>query len=182
MTRLVAGLRLFWRKETGSIAVETIIILPILFWCYMGLFSFFHAFRTYATNQKAAYTIADMVSRQTDPIDRAFLQGSEDLFVFLTKARDQDVSIRLTLVRRDIDTGRPARDWSQSTGSVMEATASDVRGWETLLPDLSLGDRLIVVETFMDYDPPFETGLTRRQVSNFIFTKPRFSPQILWDG
>ncbi|THH35697.1 hypothetical protein E4Z66_11445 [Aliishimia ponticola] len=171
----------FNRDEEGSIAVEAVIILPMLFWTYLALFSTFHSYRTYAINQKAAYTIADMISRETNPIDNDYLDGTKALLRYLVNSHSSsDIAVRVTLVKYDAATKSYQRDWSQKKGDVSVASASDVAGWNTRLPEMPDNQRVIVVETFYDYDPPFNTGLEDRNVYNFVFTKPRYAPQVLW--
>lgn len=182
MTYLSRMLRRFRSDDTGSIAIETIIILPMLFWTFLALYSFFHSYRVYAVNQKAAYTIADMVSRETDPLDAAYLNGARSLLRYMTNAQIEDVSVRVTMVYFDADDGQYHFDWSNQNGNVLPATATEVSSWQSQLPDLPDQERVIVVETFHDYDPPFATGLLDRNVVNFVFTKPRYAPQVLWSA
>ena len=170
----------FKSDERGSIAVEAVVILPALFWTYLALFSTFHSYRTYAVNQKAAYTIGDMISRQTEPLDAEFLDGTWQLFMFLTNSLSEDTSLRVTIVRYDDIAKKYYRDWSQARGYMPAADTPEATEWEPLMPVLAHGDRIIVVETYLQYDPPFDTGLEQSEVRNFVFTKPRYAPQVLW--
>ncbi len=70
--------------DAGSVSVETVIIMPILLWVYVATFVIFDGFRTHNQNVKAAYTIGDMLSRETNAIDNAYLEGLSDVFDFLT--------------------------------------------------------------------------------------------------
>lgn len=172
----------FRSEERGSIAVEAVIILPMLFWTYLALFSTFHAYRTYAVNQKAAYTIGDMISRETNPLDTTYLDGTRELLMYLTNGAPGDTAVRVTIVRYDADTDTYLRDWSQAKGYATAATSEEVADWHDRLPVLPDNERIIVVETYLQYDPPFDTGLAQREVRNFVFTKPRYAPQVLWSG
>ena len=49
------------------------------------------------------------------------------------------------------------------------------------LPVMPDNETVVVVETFVRYDPPFNTGLTNREIHNFVFTRPRYAPQVLWN-
>lgn len=177
LSRKLAG---FKSEERGSIAVEAVIILPMLFWTYLALYATFHSYRTYAVNQKAAYTIGDMISRETNPIDAAYLDGTRSLLMYLTNGRSDDTSVRVTIVRYDADSETYLREWSQAKGYATSATDEEVAGWDARLPVMSDNERIIVVETYLQYDPPFDTGLAQREVRNFVFTKPRYAPQVLW--
>jgi len=178
---LKAALADFRAKDAGSVAVETIVILPILFWTYLSLFSIFYSYRTYSINQKAAYTIGDMISRETAAIDQDYLDGALQLMGFLTNAHPDDLSIVVTTVRYDADLDLYLPEWSQSTGFEIPATDLAVKGWAPRLPNLLDNEIVVVVQTFHDYDPPFKTGLERRRVENFVFTSPRYAPQFIWD-
>ncbi|UYV38639.1 hypothetical protein N4R57_06200 [Rhodobacteraceae bacterium D3-12] len=43
-------------------------------------------------------------------------------------------------------------------------------------------ERIILVETWTDYNAPFNVGLNGQTISTFVFTRPRFAPQLLFDG
>lgn len=172
----------FKSDERGSIAVEAVIILPLLFWTYLALFATFHSYRTYAVNQKAAYTISDMISRETTPIDSDYLDGARQLLMYLTNGAAEDTSIRVTIVRYDANSDNYVRDWSVAKGYATAATVQQVAEWHDRLPVMPHNERIIVVETYLQYDPPFDTGLVQREVRNFVFTKPRYAPQVLWSA
>lgn len=182
MKHLKTWLRAFGRKEEGTIAVETVLVIPALFWTYLAMFAIFDAYREYATNQKAAYVIADMVSRETTPIDDAYVEGAREMMKFLTGAPNvTNVSIRVSSINYDADTNSYGLDWSEKRGWVPNLTAGTVSGWANRLPQLSDNDRITLVETWVKYDPPFNTGLSDRIVQNFVFTKPRYAPRVLFD-
>ena len=172
----------FKREERGSIAVEAVVILPMMFWTYLALFSTFHSYRTYAVNQKAAYRIGDMVSRETNPINPAYLTGAQQMLMYLTNSTQGDAAIRITSVKYDAANNVYKRDWSEAKGYVGPATNTMVATWDDQLPVMPDNERVVVVETFTKYDPPFNTGLANREVRNFVFTKPRYAPQVLWSN
>lgn len=166
----------FSRDERGSIAVEAVLILPMLFWTYLVLFSSFHAYRTYALNQKAAYTIGDMISRETNPLDAAYLDGARELLGYLVGGRRDDVSVRITQVRYNADANRFERVWAMAKGNLGEASEADVTGWSGRLPVMPDGEQILVVETAFTYQPPFDVGFHERDVKNFVFTRSRYTP------
>ncbi|MEO1557910.1 MAG: hypothetical protein AAFS01_15875 [Pseudomonadota bacterium] len=176
-------LRGFARDENGNIAIECVILLPLLFWAYLSMFAIFDAYRQHAINQKAAFTIGDIVSRQTTPIDPAFLDGMRNTLKYLTNVPNSDTSIRITSVRYDANNNIYKRDWSKKRGWMPALSNNEVKNWHDRLPVLVHNERLILVETFVKYDPPFATGLQERTITNFVFTSPRYAPQVLWsDG
>ena len=179
-TGLASALRCdFLRREDGSMAVEAMVILPLLFWTYLSLFSIFDTFRMYSINQKAAYTIGDAISRETVPIDGAYLEGVQDLFEYLSRSQDK-TSIRVSSIWYDADADAYKSDWSQKLGSVSALSDVDVKNWHDKLPVLPDNERLVLVETWAQYDPLFDTGLENREIRNFVFTRPRYAPRVCW--
>ena len=180
---VIRKLQRFRSEERGSVTIETAIIFPAIFMVILALFTAFHTFQIYSVNQKAAYTIADMVSRETNPIDPDYLQGTRELLRYMTNANIDDVSVRVTVAYYDADTDTYRHDWSAEQGDVLAITSAQVAAWSAYLPTLPDQERIVVVETFHYYEPPFDTGLMARTISNFIFSKPRYAAQVLWtDG
>ncbi|XDA96909.1 hypothetical protein AB1M95_12320 [Sulfitobacter sp. LCG007] len=171
----------FSRGQDGSIAIEAVIILPAIFMALMVMLSTFDAYRQHAINQKAAYTIGDLISRQTTPMDSQFLIGARSLFDYLTRS-SQPSSIRVTSVGWDADSGQFALDWSRSVGAKPQATSEDVREWKDRLPAMAEGDYITVVETWSEYDAPFSIGLQDEDIVNYIFTRPRYASPVHWSG
>lgn len=169
----------FLRREDGSVAIEAMIVMPLLFWTYLSMFSIFDAFRMYSINQKAAYTIGDAISRETAPIDDQYLEGVQDLFEYLSRSQDKS-SIRITSLWYDAAADEYHADWSQKRGTVDVLTDIDVRNWHEKLPVMTDKTFMTLVETWSDYDPPFNTGLEERQIRNFVFTRPRYAPCVQW--
>ncbi len=172
----------FKSEERGSIAVEAVVILPMMFWTYLALFSTFHSYRAYSINQKAAYTVGDMISRETNAIDDQYMIGAHDLLSYLTNTANSKAAVRVTQVQWDEDSGVYQREWSTAQGYKPSASSAQVAGWHDQLPIMPDGERIVVVETFVQYDPPFNTGLEQREVRNFVFTKPRYAPQVVYSG
>lgn len=172
-------LRGFLRDEEGNIAIEAMIILPVMFWTFLSVFSIFDAFRTYSINNKAAFTIGDSISRETAPIDQAYLDGSLQLFEYLSRSSGNS-TIRVSSLYFDEAQDRFYTDWSKVSGSKPELSDSDVSGWSTKLPIIPDNERIMLVETWSSYEAPFKTGLEEREITNFVFTRPRFAPRVCW--
>ena len=172
----------FKGREDGSIAVETVIMLPLMFWAYLAMYSTFDTFRMYNLNQTAAYTIGDAISRETQAIDADYLQGMQQLFDYLTRGTGQ-TAIRVSSLWYDAENNRYHADWSQVRGTVQPLTSDDVRNWHGKLPVMPDNERVTLVETWRDFEPLFKTGLERRDIHNFVFTRPRYAPRTVWsDG
>lgn len=172
----------FSRDDRGSVAVETVIIIPMLFWAYLSMFSIFDAYRQHSVNQKVAFTIGDIISRETNPLTPDYIDGVRTLTRYLSAARtDSEVAVRVTSVRWDDTKQLYKRDWSQARGWVSPLGNNDLSTMANRLPIMPHNERLMIVETFVKYDPPFNTGLKERTISNFVFTRPRYAPRVLWD-
>ncbi len=179
MCVLSSMLTRFKRSEEGSIAVETVIMLPLMFWAYLAMYSTFDTFRMYNLNQTAAYTVGDAISRETQAIDPNYLQGMHELFEYLTRGTGQ-TAIRVSSIWYDQENDRFHTDWSQVRGTVQPLTSEDVHSWHSKLPVMPNNERVTLVETWRDFDPLFETGLERRDIYNFVFTRPRYAPRTVW--
>lgn len=174
---LTTRLRDFGCDSEGSYSVETILLLPMLAWAILAMFSYFDGLRLANVNVKAAHTISDIMSRETDAIDGGYIDGVERLFAFLVN-RNYSKSLRVSVFRFDGDEGRFDLVWSEARGS--KAALPDAVAVNDRLPTTANGDVVITVETWMDYRSAFVMGLTDTTLYNFMVTSPRFAPQLLW--
>jgi hypothetical protein len=181
MIRL-AGVRLrqFARDMRGSVTVEAVIALPFLFWAMLAMLVFFDAYRQSSLNVKAAFTIGDMISREVDPITPAYLDGALQLFDELARTATPP-RMRVTVVYFNQSQNRFYRDWSQQRGGVPILTDADLVNMRNRLPMVPNNERLILLETWSDYNPPFNVGIKRQDLYNFVFTRPRFAPQVKFE-
>lgn len=169
----------FVRDEKGSASIEAVIMIPLMFFCMICVMTLLDFTRLHGMHQKAAYTISDMISRETLPIDSDYLSGSHALMNTLTRD-PQDSTIRVSIVRYDANNDIFKLDWSKTSGYATPVSNHDVRDWTSKLPTMVHNERMIIVETNAVYKPPFQVGLGNQQIDNFIFTRPRYSPQVLW--
>lgn len=182
MTIFRNNLRRFCKTEEGSISVELVLIIPVLFWGYLSMFSIFDAYRQHSINQKAAYTIGDVISRETAPIDQSYLNGTRGMIAYLTANDPSDVAVRVTSVTYDATNDEYKKYWSQKKGWMPKLDDAAIQALRDDLPVMPNNETVVVVETFVKYDPPFNTGLQTREIHNFVFTRPRYAPQVLWNG
>ncbi|WP_298675239.1 hypothetical protein [uncultured Lentibacter sp.] len=179
---LLARLRTLWEDTGGSVSVEFIIMAPIVFWAYASMFSWFDAYRQVGVHEKAAFTIADMISRETTPLDAAYIDAAQDMVQFLTRTAEPP-ELRVSVLHYSTQTETYNLDWSESRGALPPLRAADVRNWHNRLPLLVNGERLILVETQITYTPPFLWGLMERnELGTFVFARPRFAPQLCWES
>jgi hypothetical protein len=177
-------LRRFWSNAEGQMSIEAVIWLPLVIAVLSATFSLYDAFRYKSLNIKAAYTISDALSRETDPIDNDYLDGMVDLLSYLTRS-EGPYSLRVTLVRYNANKSKYVAEWSKTRGDFDRLRNRDLASMLEQLPTLLHNERVIVVETSTMYEPPFEVpGLNTAELFyNYGFTRPRFAPKLVWsDG
>ena len=177
-----------WRRaESGSISVEAVLMFPILLWGYIGMYVFFEGLRENNINLKAAYTIGDLLSRETDEINQTYLNGMRDVFTWLTRTQE-DVAVRVTVIRYDEDADEHLLVWSRASGNNLSAYQAQLgqNGVNGVISDhvpiMADADTAIVVETWVQFEPVLNIGLTETEIYNVVVTAPRFSEQLLWEG
>jgi hypothetical protein len=181
LTRCTQWLRNdFMRREDGTVAVEAMLVMPVMFWAYLSMFAIHDAFRMYGVHQKAAYSIGDAISRETVPIDDAYLDGTRDLFEYLAHSQG-NTNMRVSQIWFDANADEYKMDWSEVRGGISPLTNGEVRNWHTKLPIMPGNERVVLLETWSAYDPPFETGLTVDEIRTYVFTRPRYAPVVCFD-
>lgn len=177
MTERPNALRRFLGNEKGSFTVEAVVIFPILVWAYTAMFVFWDAFRTQNVNLKATYTIADMISREQEPICTGYLQGARSIYAFLNSGHANH-QLRVSNVRLvpDADNNPTYEFWSYATEGFVPYT--DVLQFQHIIPVMALYDSVIIVSTATDWRPLFNAGLEPMRLTETVVTSPRFAPQI----
>ena len=182
--------RSFLRDERASVSVETVIIFPILLWAYAAMFIYWDAYKAQNVNLKATYTIADMISRESVPITPTYVDGMNSVYGALIR-RNQGNDVRVSVVEFNADPSDPTLPavqrlrWSDATGAMQPLV--DLNGIGSQLPAMPVGAELIVVETRMTWSPPFNftlepVGLDTRDMTQLVFTSPRFVPETRYDS
>ena len=175
--------RRFARKEEGGLSVEAVFALPMLVWAITATFVFWDAFKTLNVSQKATYTVADMMSRETQTIDGDYLTSMHELFDYLSTSQgDNALRVSVIAMEEDPSTGLKsyALVWSQGVGGI--AGYSDLSVIQSRLPDMSPGDQMIVVESEQEWSPAFSVGLASYRFREVAISRPRFAPQLVWDN
>lgn len=179
--RLKSLIQAFRRENRGSVSVEFMLILPLLFWWYAASFAFYDAFRAHNVSVKTSYMIGDILSRQTT-IDNDYLDGMETFLKYLTHI-NTDVWLRVSSVKYTTQDGYTIV-WSYSTGEALGLTTSELYSREVdedYLPLMASGETVILAETYVPYDPTYSVGLFSRTWSNVVVTRPRFTSQLVND-
>lgn len=168
--------------ESASFSVEAVLMFPMLVWAYIAMFVYFEALREQNINLKAAYTIGDLLSRETDVVDGYYMRGMLDIFAWLTRT-DQPVSLRVSVIRYDQATDRHMLQWSHGVGGPASLTQEIVDlGLSDHVPIMADADSAIVVETWATFDPFLDVGLTETELNNLVITAPRFTEQLRFRG
>ena len=186
---LSRALRRFHRDDEASLSVEAVLVLPLLFWAFAASYAFFDIYRAKNLSLKGNYAISDLLSRETNTIDMNYLNGAKKVFSYLTHT-DTSSWLRVTVVHCTANCSRDdrtlERDWSRATNGLPTFTNADIMAhFEPIIPWIATGERVIIVESGIEYDPPFSqalTGLGPRDFNDIVMTRPRFAPQLCWDG
>ncbi len=182
LTSLLRQLRGFRQNTEGALTVEFMLLAPLLLWTFAAIYTFFDAFRQDAVNLKAAYTISDLVSRETTELNETYIDSMYAMSQLLIRS-DSATSIRISVVRWDEEDDRYYLDWSKERGeSFVEWTNATISEVEERLPVMPDQERVILVETRNDLEPAFKVGLPSMDLDNFVFSRPRFAPLVHFEG
>ena len=176
LKRMVAK---FHHEEDGGIAVESVLVFPMLTWAYLATFVYFDAFRSQSTALKAAYTISDALSRETDYITNQYVTSVWRLHRFLT-ITSQRTKLRISVITFDADDDRYYVIWSRNKGAMGNLNDGNISNIEDQLPVMPDGEIVIVVQTEVVYEPIFSIGLEAFVFENLIVTRPRFASQLCY--
>ena len=175
-------LRRFLREDRGSVVAEGVIVLPVLLWAYLALFTYWDAFRSLNTVQKASYTVSDMVSRENLGISTAYVDGLDRMMEYLVDD-GQNVSMRLTSVTWSATNNRFEVHWSLSPGNAMiPLTTTTLQPLASKIPNMAAGDYVVILEVSVPYAPTFSIGMNDMNFEEFIVTRPRFLPCLPLDN
>lgn len=176
MPHLRARLARFGHETRASLSIEAAMMIPLITWIMVTTFTYFDTFRADSTNVKAAYTVGDMLSRETEPVNATYIEGLNTMFAYMVFAKEGSW-IRVSNVAYDGVENKLVLNWTHATGGHADATLDQLA---PQIPMMSAGDTVIVVETFMPFTPAFNIGLDPMTFRNVVVTRPRFAPQLLW--
>jgi Flp pilus assembly protein TadG len=172
------GLR-YLREEKGSVAVESVLILPALAAMYCASFVWFDAFRNKALAMRATYTVADILSRQ-ETVDDAYLTGLHETMNFLDESY-ADPKMRVSLIQYDDDAPEANKYrliWSWSISGKPKLTQTNLDSDTTWLPVMGDDETVVVTESFVFYQPLFRVGIADQVWEHVFVTRPRFAPTL----
>ncbi|MGX9354623.1 TadE/TadG family type IV pilus assembly protein [Roseobacteraceae bacterium S113] len=181
-TALRTRLTRFAGDTRGSVNIEGVMFFPLLLTLIASTIVFYDAFRRDSLSQKAAYTVGDMVSRETEALDWTYLANTRKLLAVMSDVPQGDVSVRITVVRYNANNNKYLVDWSKETGThSVRLRSKDTRNMHEELPTMVHNERLIIVDTFVDYEWPIDLGFSDHIFESTVFTRPRFAPKIVWN-
>ena len=182
LSSLIKRLRAFQRATEGTVTVEFVIYAPLLLWLFAAIYTWFDAFRQETVNLKAAYTISDLISRETTTLNETYIDSMYEMTKLLIRG-DSQITLRVSVVRWDEDNDRYYIDWSRVRGSSLpEWTNATIVTIKDKLPTMPDEERVILVETLNEMTPAFRVGLPDLDINNFVFTRPRFAPLVPFEG
>lgn len=179
----------FRKDQRGSVSVEAVFAFPMLLWAATALYTFFDIYKAQNATFRANYTISDMLSREKEAIDVNYLNGIYKVYRYMTRADPDNSWIRVSQIQcknecDDLAFRELEMEWSKSVNGARSMTNDDFTFYNEHIPLLAQSDRLILVETSMLYQPPFSNALVSfpaRNLVSQVVTRPRFSPQLIWD-
>jgi Flp pilus assembly protein TadG len=172
----------FLRDTRASATVEAVLILPLLLSWFVGSFVFFDGFKNRNTALKATYTIGDILSRRTEGVTTNYIGNLQQLYDRLAYTSGSS-ALRVTSLTWN---GKKHRVlWSRSSKGTLSVQTNDtvkVSSFRNRIPLMAIGETVILVETFTDYNPAFNVGWESRVFENFVVTSPRFASCLSWDN
>lgn len=178
---IASRLKSFAADTRGSVSVEFVLMMPILFWAYMATYVYFDGFRQSAVNNKAAYTISDLISRETGILTEDYVDSMYSLMQLMIRS-ESDLDMRISVIRWSEDDNRYYVKWSTNRGYGVNYTDATISTIEHKLPVMPDNDIVILVETINTFVPPFNIGMDDKPLANFVFTRPRFADQVRFEG
>lgn len=181
-SKIRSALTGFRRQENGTLSAEVVLALPVFIWCIFGMYTYWDAFRSLNTTQKASFTISDLITREMEPVTTTYLNGLHDVLQYMVSDK-LPVQLRVTSVTFSGPRNRFEVEWSRSpNGEMPQLTTTSLQALAPKIPMLADGDSIILVETRAEFTPFFDLYLTDDEFEQFIVTKPRFVPRICLDG
>ncbi|SLN41269.1 hypothetical protein ROG8370_01726 [Roseovarius gaetbuli] len=182
------ALRRFRKSEQGTVTMETVIMLPFLFGLLVFSYEFFDMFRYKSVREKATYTVADMLSRETNVVDATYIDNTKLLFDTMTK-NGSDNQIRTSVVRYhqydpdNIDEFELRWSEVRGEGELLKLTTADVKEAHATFPKMTNGQDLIIVETRSVYDAHLPFGVAKdTPIKTQMFMSLRFGAQLCYVG
>ena len=174
-------LRRFGRDTDGTVAFEAMIILPVLLFAMLMTVLLSDMFRSQNTALRAAYTVADTLSRRVDPVDVPYLDGSAVLYRYLARAR-HGAWMRISSIAFSEAEDRYIVVWSHHAANGDSLTTEQLnQGLHERLPSMPTGETVILVEAGTEWQSFAQNWFPPREFRQVVVTRPRFTSQLRFD-
>lgn len=178
--KALRSLSAFVRDETGAMSVEYVIWVPLLMFWLVASVAAFGAFNARNAAANAAYTLADVMSRQAE-VDAAFFDDLWALHDGLLPNTSNQKTVRISSIVYDADADTHSVVWSNATVGVTPLV--DGRIPTGRLPDMADADSVVLIETAVPY--VFFTdwlGQSSTVWRHTLAVRPRFVPAVVLTG
>jgi len=180
MQSLRRYLKSFRKAERGTISVELVTIVPLLLVITLGLITFFDAFKAKTTAARTATVISDMVSRETNAITPNYMNGIHAVMLSMIES-DPAPEFRLTAFTWNETNQEYRVRWSDMRGQRVAHNTTSLNILSDKLPQIKNGQRAILLETWVDYEPLTNFGMEQSTTfSNRLVAAQRFVPQLCY--
>jgi hypothetical protein len=156
----------FRADQSGTVTVEFVIVIPLLFWCFLATYTFFDAYRTDGVNVKASYTIGDQVSREGNVLVPAYIDGLGELLQMLVQS-ETGARLRVTAFQYTAADDSYRVIWSDAVGEPARLAGAAIDDIKSRLPEMGENEVHILTETWLDYKPADMVGM-----GDFTFYEP----------
>jgi Flp pilus assembly protein TadG len=181
-------LQRFRDDDDGSASIELVLVTPIIVWALLSTLVYFDAFRADTRSTRAGLTIADMFSRELNPVDATYITGAQSLLRTLAES-DPNPGLRVTTYMFDAPNDRYLVQWSENRNMGPNLTNDELQNMRHRLPIMANGHRSLLVETRVNYTAPFSLGIppfANTQLggvdfNTFTVITPRFVPSVCYD-
>ncbi|MBE0414498.1 hypothetical protein [Yoonia sp.] len=188
MIKFLALLARFREEEDGVVAIELLLVVPMLVWALLSTFVYFDAYRAESVNTRAGLTLADMISRERVPVDSGYIDSMREVLRVLTRF-DPNAAIRVSVFKYRASDDSYRLVWSEQRGMLKTLDDADLKNMRTALPLMADGKKSILVETSAKYTAPFsigfgpflQTNLDDVDFRSFTVISPRFLSTICFD-
>ena len=181
------SLRPIRRNEEGSLSIETLLMAPLLGFMMVGMFVYFQIFRQDSLLAKSSYAVTDVISREVDPVNQAYVDNMYALLKSVSNVQST-ISMRVGLVKYNLAADKMQLQWqSVPNGSgVIGFTQAEIDQMRPKIPTMDDQDSVIIVETNMPYTPPFLGGsmfvgqVPNIRYHNVIIMRSRFVSELCY--
>lgn len=185
--------------NTGAVAIEAAIVLPLMVFILFATIEIYHYYRAVSIMDRAVFSIADGIAMQTELNDDGNCTATNSLCTYgvvvkdlmqpLNYEQDGEMTIRLFVAKdpssnRDSTTWNNADGWSKrclGSGSCQNTSSLPVAELPQNMPEPLSNDTLLMVEIEQNYDPFIISSIFWskmggvRKLKSQAFYRPRFS-------